>query len=42
MKKATIFLIIFMQNKANFRKIQMDVNLIITREYEKNIILDTW
>jgi len=32
----------FMQNKANFRKSQMDVNLIITREYEKNIALDTW
>ncbi len=26
---------LFMQNKANFRKSQMDVNLIMTREYEK-------
>jgi len=26
---------IFLQNKANFRKSQMDVKLIITRNYEK-------
>jgi len=32
----------FMQNKANFRKSQMDISLIITRDYEKNIALDTW
>jgi len=32
----------FMQNKANFRKSQIDVNLIMTREYEKNIALDIW
>jgi len=32
----------FMQNKANFQKSQMDVKLIITRDYEKNIALDIW
>jgi len=31
-----------MQNKANFQKSQMDVNLIITRDYEKKIEQDTW
>jgi len=25
----------FLQNKANFQKSQMDVNIIVTREYEK-------
>jgi len=33
---------LFLQNKANFRKSQMDINLIITRNYEKNNALDTW
>jgi len=33
---------IFMQNKANFRKSKMNVNLITTRDYEKNIALDIW
>jgi hypothetical protein len=28
---------LFMQNKANFRKSQMDIKLIITRDYEKNL-----
>jgi hypothetical protein len=31
-----------MQNKANFRKSQMDVYLIITRDYEKKIEQDIW
>jgi len=33
---------LFLQNKANFRKSQMDVKLIITRDYEKYIALDIW
>ncbi len=33
---------IFMQNKANFRKSQMDVILNISRDYEKNIEQDIW
>jgi len=33
---------IFLQNKANFRKSQMDVNLTITKDYEKYIALDIW
>jgi len=32
----------FMQNKANFRKIQMDVKLITTRDYEKKMEQDIW
>jgi len=33
---------IFLQNKANFRKSQMDVKLITTRDYEKIIEQDIW
>ena len=32
----------FMQNKANLRKIQVDVRLIVTRDYEKKIEQDIW
>jgi hypothetical protein len=33
---------LFLQNKANFPKSQVNVTLIITRNYERNIALDTW
>jgi len=33
---------IFMQNKANFQKSQMDVKLNILRYYEKKIEQDIW
>jgi len=33
---------LFLQNKANFRKSQMNISLIITRDYEKNIEQDIW
>ena len=33
---------LFLQNKANFQKSQVNVTLIITRDYERNIALDTW
>jgi len=31
-----------MQNKANFQEKQIDVNLIITGDYEKKVKQDTW
>jgi len=34
--------LIFMQNKANFQKSQMDIKLNISKDYEKNIALDIW
>ena len=36
MEKTTKSLTIFMQNKANFRKAQMNVNSFITKDYRKN------
>ncbi len=30
---------LFMQNKANFRKVKLNVNKVLTRDYER---LDTW
>jgi len=33
---------LFLQNKANFQKSQMDVKLNISRDYETNIELDIW
>jgi hypothetical protein len=30
---------LFMQNKANFRKVKLDVNNVLTRVYEQ---MDTW
>jgi len=33
---------LFLQNKANFRKSQMDIKLNMTSDYEEKIELDTW
>jgi len=33
---------LFLQNKANFQKSQMNVKLNVSRDYEKNIALDIW
>jgi hypothetical protein len=37
--KKSLQIRLFMQNKTNFRKSQMNVNAVITKEYEQ---MDTW
>jgi len=37
--KMSLQINLFMQNKANFRKSQMNVNKVLTKDYEK---MDTW
>jgi hypothetical protein len=41
-EKMTIIMTTIMQNKANFRKSQVNIKLNITRDYEKKIEQDIW